>query len=59
MKTAFMVFTGIVTTMLGVGGVENSVTNVELLQSLAVAVTGLGIMGCAVLMIKREERNEY
>jgi hypothetical protein len=35
------------------------VTNVELLQSLAVAVTGLGIMGCAVLMIKREERNEY
>jgi hypothetical protein len=56
MKTAFMLFTGIVVTMLGAGGVENSVTNVELLQSLAVAVVGLGIMWAATVMIKQEER---
>jgi hypothetical protein len=55
MKTAFMMFTGIVTTMLGVGGVENSMTDAELVQSLAVAVVGLGIMWCAVSMINREE----
>lgn len=61
MKLAFMLFTGIVTTMLGVGGVENSLTTVELLQSLAVSVVGLGIMYCTVLMIKQDERkrNEY
>ncbi len=56
MKTAFMIFTGIVTTMLGVGGVENSLTNTELLQSVAVSAVGLGIMFCAVLMIRVEDR---
>jgi uncharacterized membrane protein len=55
MKTAFMMFTGIVTTMLGVGGVENSITNTELLQGLAVSLVGLGIMYSTVLMIRREE----
>lgn len=55
MKTAFMIFTGIVTTMLGVGGIENSITNVELVQGLAVAMVGLGIMWCSVLMIKQEQ----
>jgi hypothetical protein len=61
MKTAFMMFTGLVTTMLGVGGVENSISNTELLQGLAVSVVGLGLMAVAVLMIKHEERirNEY
>ncbi len=56
MKLAFMIFTGIVTTMLGVGGVENSLTNTELLQSVAVSAVGLGIMFCAVLMIRVEDR---
>ncbi len=51
-KVCFLVFTGLVTTMFGVGGIENSMTNSELLAGLAVAVTGLGIMGCAVLMIQ-------
>jgi uncharacterized membrane protein len=59
MKTAVMIFAGIVTTMAGVGGIEQSMTTPELLSGLLVAVTGLGIMGCAVLMIKREEANEY
>lgn len=53
MKTvAFLVFTGIVTTLFGVGGIENSMTNSELLAGVAVAVTGLGIMGSAVLMMQ-------
>ena len=55
MKTAFMMFTGIVTTMLGLGGVEASITNAELLQGVAVSVVGLMIMAATVLMIKREE----
>jgi hypothetical protein len=51
----FLVFTGLVTTMFGVGGVEHSLTNVELLQSLAVSVVGLGIMGCGVLAIQAQQ----
>ena len=51
-RVMFMFITGLVTTMFGVGGVENSFTNVELLQALAVSVTGLGIMGCATLMMR-------
>jgi len=51
----FLVITGLVTVMFGVGGVENSITNSELLQSLAVAVTGLGIMGCGVLAIRVQQ----
>ncbi len=56
MKTAFMIFTGIVTTMLGVGGIENSITDAELLQGLAVSLVGLGIMWCTVLMIRQEQQ---
>jgi len=48
----FLVITGIITVMFGVGGVENSITNSELLQSLAVSMVGLGIMGCGVLAIQ-------
>jgi uncharacterized membrane protein len=59
MKTAVMIFAGLVATMAGVGGIEQSMTTPELLSGLLVALTGLGIMYCAVLMIKREERNEY
>jgi hypothetical protein len=48
----FLVITGLVTVMFGVGGVENSITTGELLQSLAVSLVGLGIMGCGVLAIQ-------
>jgi hypothetical protein len=51
----FLVFTGLVTTMFGVGGVESSLTNVELLQSVAVSVVGLAIMGCGVLAIQTQQ----
>ena len=55
-KQAMFVFVvGLILTMFAVGGVENSITNTELLQSLAVAVTGLGCMFCGTLMIKRAD----
>lgn len=53
-KIFFMFFTGLITTMFGVGGVENSLTDTELLQALAVSVTGLGILWCATLMMQQE-----
>ncbi len=49
----FVFVVGLILTMFAVGGVENSITDSELLQSLAVAVTGLGCMYCGTLMIKR------
>jgi hypothetical protein len=51
-KVFFMFFTGLITTLFGVGGVENSITNGQLLTALAVSVTGLGIMYCATLMMR-------
>jgi hypothetical protein len=59
MKTAVMIIAGLVTAMAGVGGIEQSMTTPELLSGLLVAMTGCGLMSCAVLMIRREERNEY
>ena len=53
-RVFFVFFTGLITTMFGVGGIEHSLTDSQLLQSLAVSVTGLGIMWCATLMIKQE-----
>jgi len=52
----FVVIVGLVITMLGTGGVENSITNTELLQALAVAVTGLGAMYAGTLMIQRAQQ---
>lgn len=54
-KVFFMFFTGLITTLFGVGGVENSITNSQLLSALAVSVTGLGIMYCATLMLRQEQ----
>ena len=55
-KTFFLFITGLITTMFGVGGVENSITDTELLQSIAVAVTGLGILWCSTLMMRQEQQ---
>ncbi len=55
-QAMFVVIVGLIVTMLGVGGVENSVTNTELLQSLAVSVTGLACMYCGTVMIRRAEQ---
>ena len=55
-RTFFVFFTGLITTMFGVGGVENSLTDSQLLQSIGVAATGLGLMWCATLMIRQEQQ---
>jgi hypothetical protein len=48
-----MAMFGLLLTMFGVGGVENSITNTELFSSLAVSVVGLGIMACGTLALRR------
>ena len=53
-KIFFFIMMGLVLTMLGVGGVENSMTNVELLQSLAVSAVGLLFMWVATLMMRAQ-----
>ena len=48
-STAFGLFLfGLVLTLGGVGGVEASVENVALLQSLAVSIVGMALMYCGV-----------
>ena len=49
----FVFIVGMLVTAFAVGGVENSITDTELLQACLVALTGLGCMGCGTLMIKR------
>ncbi len=53
-RTFFFVIMGILLTMLGVGGVENSIIDVELLQSLAVSGLGLLLMWVATLMMREQ-----
>lgn len=48
----FLVMVGLLTTGFGVGGVENSVDNLELLSGLLVSVSGLAIMAAGVLGLK-------
>ena len=50
--TAFLIFTGIVVTMAGAGGVEHSITDAELFSSILVSCVGLGIMYCGTLMAR-------
>lgn len=52
-NTAFALFMlGLVLTMFGVGGVENSITNTELLSSVAVSALGLLVMYCGTLGVR-------
>ncbi len=53
-KAMLFVVLGILLTMLGLGGVENSMTNTELLQSLAVSTLGLLFMWVATLILKQD-----
>lgn len=48
----FLVMVGLLTTGFGVGGVENSVDNLELLSGLLVSISGLAIMAAGVLGLK-------
>ena len=49
--TALTMF-GLILTMFGVGGVEHSITDGELLSSLAVSVLGLAVMYCGTLGLR-------
>ncbi len=45
-------FTGLILVMGGVGGIENSITDTELLSSTAISVLGCAVMWCGVRMIQ-------
>jgi uncharacterized membrane protein YgdD (TMEM256/DUF423 family) len=49
---AILGFLGFLLTAFGVGGIENSITDGELLGSMLVSITGLALMYCAVAALK-------
>ena len=51
----FLVITGLVMALGGVGGVENSFETMDMVQSLLVALVGVCVMGCGVLAIKTQQ----
>ena len=46
----FMFFVGLIVVMLGVGGIEHSITDSELMNAGAIAVVGLLITAVGTLM---------
>ena len=50
-----LIMLGLVLTMFGVGGVENSITDSELLAAVAVSALGLGIMWAGTLGVRNGE----
>ena len=53
MKTAmFVTMTGLIVAAFGVGGVENSITNGELVQATIVAAVGLAVMWAGTTMVR-------
>jgi hypothetical protein len=52
-STFFVAMLGLILTMFGVGGIEQSITNTELVSSLAVSVLGLALMAVGVLALKQ------
>ena len=50
----FLFITGLILTMAGVGGIEHSITDEELLSGVLASAVGLGIMYCGVLWLQRE-----
>jgi hypothetical protein len=51
----YLIVLGLLLTAGGIGGVEHSVTDIELLQSVAVSVTGLLMMWCATLGLRNSK----
>ena len=50
---AMVCFTvGLLITLFGVGGVEQSITNMELLSGVLVSIVGLAVMGCGSLAMR-------
>jgi uncharacterized membrane protein len=55
MKTGMFLFiTGLLLTLGGVGGIEHSITDDELISGVIASAVGLGIMYCGVLFLQRE-----
>ncbi len=53
MKSAgFLMFTGLILVMGGVGGVENSVADVDLFGSTLISLLGCAVMWCGVRMMQ-------
>lgn len=56
----FILFTlGLVATGFGVGGVENSMTNEQLIPSVGVAMLGLTLMYLSTVYANKEDSNDY
>lgn len=47
-----LIVTGLIFTLFGVGGVEASITDAELVTSLVVSIIGMLIMYCGTVAIK-------
>jgi len=52
---ALLGFLGFLLTAFGVGGIEQSISDSELMASMLVSITGLAIMYCAVAALKVSE----
>ena len=50
----FLLVSGILLTLLGIGGVENSVDNNAMYTGILVLVLGQAVMACGVLMLEQE-----
>ena len=51
----FVFITGLVLTMLGVGGIEGSITDEALLSGVLISTVGLSIMWAGTLMMAQED----
>jgi len=59
-KTAAVLgFLGFLLTAFGVGGIENSISDGELMGSMLVSITGLAIMYCAIAALKINDSSRY
>ena len=52
---ALLGFLGFLLTAFGVGGIEQSISNSELMGSMLVSITGLAIMYCGVIALRVSE----
>ena len=50
----FLLVSGILLTLLGVGGVENSIDNNAMYTGVLVLVLGQAVMACSLLMLEQE-----
>ena len=51
-SATFLMITGLLLTFGGVGGIENSITDSELITATAVSLLGCAVMWCGVRMMQ-------